>query len=108
MVYTKLAMWEPLVDTTRLLSPKGLVHIEDDHVNRSVQWLERSIRWQEVRERVRQVHRIAHEKVAIIPLWQLREYFVHREGITLGADSPVALYHGIQRWQLVPDFGEEP
>jgi hypothetical protein len=40
-------------------------------------------------------------------LWQLREYFVHREGITLGAEAPVALYHGIQRWQLVPDFGEE-
>ncbi len=107
LVYTKLAMWEPLVDTTRLLSPNGLVQIQDDHVNRSVQWLERSIRWQEVRERVRQVHRIAHEKVAIIPLWQLREYFAHREGITLGAESPVALYHGIQRWQLVPDFGEE-
>ncbi|MEC7566873.1 MAG: ABC transporter substrate-binding protein [Planctomycetota bacterium] len=107
LVYTKLAMWEPLVDTTRLLSPNGLVSIRDDHVNRTVQWLERSIRWQEVRDRVRQVHRIAHEKVAVIPLWQLREYFVHREGITLGADAPVALYHGIERWQLVPDFGEE-
>ena len=107
LVYTKLAMWEPLVDASRLLSPNGLVHIQDDHVNRSVQWLERSIRWREVRDRVQQVHRIAHEKVAIIPLWQLREYFVHREGITLGVDAPVALYHGVQRWQLVPDFGEE-
>lgn len=107
LTYMKIAMWEPVVDTARLISPNGIAAIADDHVNRSVQWMERAIRWPEVRERVRQVHRITHEKAAILPLWQLREYFAHREGITLGAESPVSLYHGIQRWQLVPNFEDE-
>ena len=108
LTYMKIAMWEPIVDTARLISPNGIAAISDDHVNRSVQWMERAIRWPEVRDRVRQVHRIAHEKAAVLPLWQMREFFAHREGITLGTESPVSLYHGIQRWQLVPDFeGEE-
>ena len=107
LTYMKIAMWEPIVDTARLISPNGLAAISDDHVNRSVQWMERAIRWPEVRDRVRQVHRIAHEKAAVLPLWQMREFFAHREGITLGAESPVSLYHGIQRWQLVPDFEDE-
>ena len=107
LTYMKVAMWEPIVDTARLISPNGIAAITDDHVNRSVQWMERAIRWPEVRNRVRQVHRIAHEKAAILPLWQLREYFAHREGITLGTESPVSLYHGIQRWQLVPNFEDE-
>ena len=107
LTYMKVAMWEPIVDTARLISPNGIAAITDDHVNRSVQWMERAIRWPEVRNRVRQVHRIAHEKAAVLPLWQLREYFAHREGITLGTESPVSLYHGIQRWQLVPNFEDE-
>lgn len=107
LTYMKIAMWEPIVDTARLISPNGLAAIADDHVNRSVQWMERAIRWPEVRERVRQVHRIVHEKAAVLPLWQMREYFAHREGVTLGAESPVSLYHGIQRWQLVPNFEDE-
>ena len=107
LTYMKVAMWEPIVDTSRLISPNGIAAITDDHVNRSVQWMERAIRWPEVRNRVRQVHRIAHEKAAVLPLWQLREYFAHREGITLGTESPVSLYHGIQRWQLVPNFEDE-
>ena len=106
LTYMKVAMWEPIVDTARLISPNGIAAITDDHVNRSVQWMERAIRWPEVRARVRQVHRITHEKAAVLPLWQLREYFAHREGITLGAEAPVSLYHGIQRWQLVPNFDE--
>lgn len=104
LTYMKISMWEPIVDTARLISPNGLAAIADDHVNRSVQWMERAIRWPEVRERVRQVHRIAHEKAAVLPLWQIREFFAHRESITLGENSPVSLYHGIQRWRLVPSF----
>ena len=107
LTYMKIAMWEPIVDTARLISPNGLAASADDHVNRSVQWMERAIRWPEVRERVRQVHRIAHEKAAVLPLWQVREFFAHREGITLGTESPVSLYHGIQRWQLVPNFEDQ-
>ena len=49
LTYMKVAMWEPIVDTARLISPNGIAAITDDHVNRSVQWMERAIRWPEVK-----------------------------------------------------------
>ena len=100
-------MWEPIVDGKKLLSPNGLVKITDDHVNRSMRWVDTAMRWPEVRNRIRQVHRIANEKVAIIPLWQIREYYAHIDSIQLGSNEPVSLYHGISKWRLVPTFDED-
>ena len=107
LTYAEVAMWEPIVDGKKLLSPNGLVKITDDHVNRSMRWVDTAMRWPEVRSRIRQVHRIANEKVAIIPLWQIREYYAHIDSIKLGSNAPVSLYHGISRWRLVPTFDED-
>lgn len=107
LTYAELAMWEPIVDGPKLLSPNGLVKVTDDHVNRSMRWVDTAMRWPQVRDRIRQVHRIANEKVAIIPLWQIREYYAHIDSIQLGSSEPVSLYHGISRWRLVPTFDED-
>ena len=102
LLYCQLAMWEPIVDASALLGPEGLAMVEDDHVNRSLQWLESAMRWQEVRDRVRSLHRVCHDKVTVIPLWQMVDYYAHHPGIQLNRRPPVSLYHGVQQWQLAP------
>ena len=78
--------------------------VQDDHVNRSLQWLEAAMRWQEVRDRVRSLHRVCHDKVTVIPLWQMVDYYAHHPGIQLNRRPPVSLYHGVQQWQLAPSL----
>jgi len=102
LLYCQLAMWEPIVDAGALLGPEGLAMVQDDHVNRSLQWLESAMRWQEVRDRVRSLHRVCHDKVTVIPLWQMVDYYAHHPGIQLNPRPPVSLYHGVQQWQLAP------
>ena len=102
LLYSQLAMWEPIVDASKLLGPGGLAQVNDDHVNRALQWLESAMRWQDVRDRVRSLHRVCHDRVTVIPLWQMVDYYVHHQSIQLNQRSPVSLYHGVQQWQLAP------
>jgi tetratricopeptide (TPR) repeat protein len=102
LLYCQLAMWEPIVDAGTLLGTGGLAMVQDDHVNRSLQWLESAMRWQDVRDRVRSLHRVCHDKVTVIPLWQMVDYYAHHSGIQLNRRPPVSLYHGVQQWQLAP------
>ena len=104
LLYCQLAMWEPIVDAGKLLGSEGLAAVSDDHVNRSLQWLESAMRWQEVRSRVRNLHRVCHDKVTVIPLWQMTDFYAHHSGIRLNPKPPVSLYQGVQRWQLAPDL----
>jgi len=103
LVYARVAMWEPIVDAGRLLSRTGIAGIDDEHVNRGVRWLQDAKRWPEVTARSRELHRICHDKVAVIPLWQTVDHFAHRSDVRRAASRPVTLYQGIQRWRLGTD-----
>ncbi|MDE0735593.1 MAG: ABC transporter substrate-binding protein [Pirellulaceae bacterium] len=103
LVYARIAMWEPLVDAGRVLSRRGIAGIEDEHVNRGVRWLQDAKRWPEVTARSRELHRVCHDKVAVIPLWQTVDHFAYRSDVRLAASRPVTLYQGIQRWRLGTD-----
>ena len=107
LVYARVAMWEPIVDAGRLLSSTGLAGIQDEHVNRGVRWLQDAKRWPEVTARSRELHRVCHDKVAVIPLWQTIDHFAHRNEIRRAASRPVTLYFGVQRWRLGTDKRSE-
>ena len=107
LVYARIAMWEPIVDAGRVLSRTGIAAIEDEHVNRGIRWLQDAKRWPEVTARSRELHRICHDKVAVIPLWQTVDFFAHRSDIRRPASRPVTLYQGVQRWRLGTDLQSE-
>ncbi|MFP6573803.1 MAG: ABC transporter substrate-binding protein [Pirellulaceae bacterium] len=103
LVYARVAMWEPIVDAGRVLSRTGIAGIDDEHVNRGIRWLQDAKRWREVTARSRELHRICHDKVAVIPLWQTVDFFAHRTEVRRAASRPVTLYQGIQKWRLGTD-----
>jgi hypothetical protein len=61
--------------------------------------LDRSQNWNEARARLREIHRIAHYDLPVIPLWQTVNHFARRTWLTGVGDQPVALYQNLDEWR---------
>ena len=48
------------------------------------------------------MHRIAHEEVTVVPLWQLSDYFAVRRNVQGVQDRPDVLYANIESWKITP------
>jgi len=55
--------------------------------------------WNEARKALHEVHRIAHEEVCLIPLWQITEHFAYRSNLQGVAEQPARLYQQVEQWQ---------
>ena len=58
--------------------------------------------WPSARAELQQVHRLVHEELAVIPLWQLREYLAYDRRLGGVPARPVALYASLEAWKLEP------
>ena len=101
-LYARVAMWEPLRDARRLLAAQGLAGVTDDHVNRALQTLDHAMSERQLRERMQDLHRITHQSVTVVPLWQTVDYFAHRRGMRRRIKSPLSLYQDVLSWQMRP------
>jgi tetratricopeptide (TPR) repeat protein len=102
LVYLQAATWEPLVDAGRLLGPEGAAPAQSAFIQLTLRQIERATNWQEARERFRQLHRLLHEDVTVLPLYQTHDYYAYRKSLQ-GLDSPrVTLYENIDQWQVTP------
>ena len=102
LLYAELAMWEPIIDAGRLLGPKGLTGGCSPYMSLALRKLEDAGTWPDVRMRMRDVHQIAYDDVAVIPLWQTVNYFAYRGSRIDGiGDRPVILYQNIEDWQVI-------
>ncbi len=109
LVYCELAMWEPVVDARRLLSADGPSGGCSRYMSLALGQLDRANDWLEAGTKLRQIHRLAHQDVAVIPLWQLVDHFAYHESVAGIGDRPVQLYQNIEGWK--PGFyypEEEP
>jgi hypothetical protein len=100
LLYVELAMWEPVVDVDPLLGLDGLNGGVTPYMSLALKQLRDSSDWRRVGTRMRQVHRIVYNDVAVVPLWQLYEYFVHTPALSGVGESPVVLYENVERWRL--------
>jgi len=108
LVYTELAIWEPVVDARRVLGESGLVGRCSPYMSLALRQLDRATKWEDVRRRLRQIHRLAHDDVAVIPLWQLTDYCAYRKGVAGIGPRPVTLYQHVPQWQPAFEYpGEE-
>ena len=101
LLYAELAMWEPIVDARRLLGSDGMATGCSPYMSLALRQLEQAADWQQLHERLRRVHRIAHEDVAVVPLWQLVDHFAYRRELNGIGAQPIALYQNIEHWRVV-------
>jgi ABC-type transport system substrate-binding protein len=102
LIYLQTAAWEPVVDAGRLLGPEGIAPAKSAFIQLTLRQIERATNWQQARDRFRQLHRLLHEDVSVIPLYQTFDYYAYRKSLQ-GLETPRAtLYANIDRWQVAP------
>ena len=101
-VYYQAAVSEPLVDAARLLGPEGIAPSSSGFIQLALRQIERATNWQDARERFRQLHRLLHEEVTILPLYQTFDYYAYRKSLQGPAAERVSLYQNVEAWQIAP------
>jgi len=100
LLYTDLAMWEPLVDVRRLFGPAGRAGSCSGAMSLALQNVESAQNWKQARTRLRQVHQIATSDLPVIPLWQTINAFAYRRTLSGVGSSPISLYQNITEWKI--------
>ncbi len=108
LVYMQATAWEPVVDAGRLLGPEGVSPVGNSFVQLTLRQIERATNWQEARERFRHLHRLLHEDVSVIPLYQTFDQYAYRKSLQ-GLDAPrVTLYQNVAQWQVGATLAAAP
>jgi ABC-type transport system substrate-binding protein len=100
LLYAEVAMWEPLVDASRLLGESGLPGGCSSQMSDALRRLGQATDWNDVVALLHRIDRIAHDEVAIVPLWQLNDYFAYRKDLQGVAAKTLSLYQDIEQWKL--------
>jgi hypothetical protein len=98
LVYFQLAAWEPVVDAGRLLGQYGLAPAESSFIQLTVRQIESARNWREARERLLHLHRLLHEDVTLLPLWQTLDHFAYRRTLQGISAKPIRLYQDVEQW----------
>ena len=106
LVYLQLAAWEPIVDAGRMLGPGGPASTDNAFIQLTVRQLESTRNWQQARDRLRQLHRLIHEEVALLPLFQTIDHYAYRRTLQGLAQERVTLYQDIEHWLPAPQLAE--
>lgn len=99
LLYAELAIWEPVVDVRRLLGPEGVAGHCSSSMSLALDDVERAKNWNELRERLKEVHEIAYNDLPVIPLWQTVDYFAYRRTMQGIGETPVTLYQNVVDWK---------
>lgn len=100
LVYVTAAVWEPIIDARRILGPDGLARSQDQLVGLGLRRLESARNWREIGGRLKDLHRISHHELPIIPLWQLVDSYAYRTNMTGVGRDIVSLYQNVENWRL--------
>jgi hypothetical protein len=46
------------------------------------------------------VHRLLHEELPLLPLWQTLDHFAYRKTLVGIGSRPVHLYQDVERWKV--------
>ena len=94
-----LAVWEPMHDARRLLSSTGVAGRASALMAAALDQLDRAENWNQARDQLREIHRIAHYDLPLIPLWQTVNHFAHRKSLGGVEANPVTLYQDLPKWR---------
>ncbi len=99
LLYAELPMWEPLVDARRVLGEDGMAGGCSPYMTLALRQLDEAVDWKQVRDCLHAVHRICFDDAAVIPLWQLVDYFACNENMKGVSPRPVSLYQNVEQWR---------
>ena len=100
LLYVELALWEPAVDVPRVLGDDGLLARCSPSMSEALWRLEQA---KDIGASAIELHRIdclVRDEAAVLPLWQLTDYFACRASLEGIRPRTLALYQDIQRWKL--------
>jgi hypothetical protein len=100
LVYLQLAAWEPIVDAGRLLGQDGLAPAGSAFIQLTLRQIEQAQNWQQARFRLLHLHRLLHEDVTLIPLWQTADHFAWRRSLQGISPGRVHLYQDVEQWRV--------
>jgi hypothetical protein len=99
LLYAELAVWEPVHDARRLLGATGVAGRASAMMAAALDQLDRAENWNQARDQLREIHRIAHYDLPLIPLWQTVNHFAHRKSLSGVEANPVTLYQNLPQWR---------
>lgn len=102
LLYVEVQIAEPLVDVPRMFQTYVPEEQQTQYFQLALRQLGDSQTWQEVRERFWSFHRLAHDDLLIIPLFQMRDYFVYRRSLGGVGYQPISLFQQVERWSIAP------
>ena len=103
--YVELVITEPLIDAARLFDSQGIAGAGSPFLTHAIRQVNQAQNWREARDYLHDAHRIVHDELALIPLWQLPEFFAYRKKIRGISARPAHLYQDIERWRVVAGSG---
>lgn len=98
--YAEIACWEPVADVHKMLGLHGVVGETSPYMQHALRQLDRAGNWNEARQSLREIHRLAHDEVPVIPLWQTINYLAYRRRIAGLEGKPVLLYQNVENWRV--------
>lgn len=102
LLYVEVQIAEPLVDVPRMFDRYIPGVHQTQYFQLALRQLGQSRSWQDVRERFWSLHRLAHDDLLILPLFQLQDYFVYRRSLGGVGYQPMTLFQQVERWDLAP------
>jgi hypothetical protein len=105
-VYAELLMTEPMIDAARLFGAGGLYTAANPHVRLAIRQIDQATTWNQAGLSLRQLHRVLHEDLTMLPLWQIPEHFAVRKNLQGINAAPVSLYQDIEQWRVSPRLGQ--
>lgn len=100
LLYTELAIHEPLVDARRLLGPRGDAGYCSSSMSLALERVDQSRNWREARDRLQIVHQVAYYDLPVIPLWQTIDSFAYHKSLLGLQDKSVSLYQNVPEWRV--------
>jgi ABC-type transport system substrate-binding protein len=99
LLYAELAVWEPLFDARRLVGGRGVAGHASALMDAALDELDRAENLKQSQQPLKEIHRIAHYDLPLLPLWQTVNHFAHRAQLGGVGDSPVTLYQNVAEWR---------
>lgn len=105
--YVELAMAEPLADVWELIGPGRLVEA-GPAMQIGLRRLAEAEDWPALCRALNILHRLFHDELAVIPLWQLTDHYAARADLAGFSPQAITLYQHVGQWRPAFRYPREP
>ena len=102
LVYRELMIREPVAEARRLLGSDGALGSSNAYIDLALLRLLEADNSVAVRDRLRELHRLAAEDATLVPLWQLVDQFAYHKSLSGVGSQPINLYQHVKDWRPAP------